>query len=198
MSTSNPVLLRELPWDESRGTGGMYLFMMTEAFLFIVLFFAYFFLGAQAPKWPLDEPPKLVLASIMLVLLVSSSFVLYIGEQFGKRGNERAARMFTSATVGMGIAFLVLQFFEYRNHLRTLTPFTDAYGSIFYTITSFHAAHLILGLCMLIYVVSLPKLEHTDRSPYRSLHNAGLYWHFVDGVWVVVVSAMYYLPHLQA
>lgn len=198
MSTSNPVLFRELPWDNKRGTNGMYLFMLTEAFLFIVLFFSYFFLGSQARQWPLDEPPKLMLATIMLVLLTASSAVLYIGEQLGKRGNERAARALTLTTIGMGCAFLVLQTFEYLEHLKKLTPFTDAYGSIFYTITSFHAAHLILGLCMLVYVTMLPKLEHTDRSPYRSLHNAGVYWHFVDAVWVFIVCLMYYLPHLQS
>jgi len=196
MSASNPVLFRELPWDNKRGTGGMYLFIVTEAFLFVVLFFSYFFLGAQARQWPLDEPPKLILASIMMVLLTASSAVLYIGEQLGKRGNERAARALTLTTIGMGSAFMVLQVFEYKEHLAKLTPFSDAYGSIFYTITSFHAAHLILGLCMLVYVTMLPKLEHTDRSPYRSLHNAGVYWHFVDAPWLSVFTSLYLIPHL--
>lgn len=197
MSVSNPVSFRALPWDDRRGTGGMVLFIVTEAALFLMLFFAYFYLGRDEPRWPMDEPPKLKLASIMLALLLTSSVVLHLGEQLSKRGREFMARLAVSATVSLGIVFLVLQSFEYRDHLRTLPPTKDAYSSIFYTITSLHALHLMLGVCMLGYVLALPKIEHTDRSPFRALHNASLYWHFVDVIWIVIMSLLYYLPHLQ-
>ena len=91
---------------------------------------------------------------------------------------------------------LVLQFFEYRNHLQTLLPTTDSYGSIFYTITTIHGAHVTLGLLMLAYAIVLPRLEPAGRPPHRPLHNAALYWHFVDIVWVFIVGLLYYLPRL--
>ena len=197
MSVSNPTLYRALPWDDRRGTGGMTLFIVTEAALFLMLFFAYFYLGRDESRWPLDEPPKLKLSSIMLAVLLTSSVILHLGEQFSKRGRESLARAAVSATVALGIGFLVLQFFEYKDRLRTLQPGTDAYGSIFYTITGLHGLHLILGICMLAYVLALPRLEHSDRSPYRALHNSSLYWHFVDAVWVVIMVLLYYLPHLR-
>jgi heme/copper-type cytochrome/quinol oxidase subunit 3 len=87
--------------------------------------------------------------------------------------------------------------FEYRDHLKTLKPTTDAYGSIFYTITSFHAAHLILGLLMLCYVFALPEIGPARKPPHRALHNAGLYWHFVDLIWVVVVVLLYVVPNIR-
>jgi cytochrome c oxidase subunit III len=197
MSVSNPTFYRALPWDDRRGTGGMTLFIVTEAALFVMLFFAYFYLGRDESRWPLDEPPKLKLSSIMLAVLLTSSVVLHLGEHLAKQGKHALARLAISATVALGVAFLVLQFFEYKDHLRTLLPTTDAYGSIFYTITSLHALHLMLGICMLAYVLVLPHLEHTDRSPYRALHNASLYWHFVDVVWIVIMTLLYYLPNVQ-
>jgi heme/copper-type cytochrome/quinol oxidase subunit 3 len=183
-----------LPWDERRGSMGMALFIATEAFLFVALFFAYFYLGHYAPQWPPD-PPKLALALVMLAVLLSSSAVLYAGEHAVQRGRPGAARAAIAVTLLLGAAFLGVQAYEYADRLRTLRPTTDAYGSIFYTITSIHALHVLLGLCMLAYVAVLPALRPM-RPPYRPLHNASLYWHFVDAVWVVIVALLYLLPRL--
>lgn len=201
MSTAKAILrdppIASLPWDTSRGSISMLLFITTEGMLFVSLFFGYFYLGAHNDRWPLDELPKWHLATIMLVLLLASSVVLYFGEEASKKGEVFRARLFMLATVGMGIAFVVLQVFEYKDHLKTLRPTTDAYGSIFYTITSFHALHVFVGLAMLIYTLLLPDIEGKVRPPHRPYHNASLYWHFVDLVWLVVVLLLYYLPHVN-
>lgn len=197
MSAPATELLRTLPWDNRRGTASMVLFIVTEAMLFVALFFVYFYLGRGQVHWPTDAPPKLTLALIMLVVLLASSVILQWGENVSRRGREGAARLSLGITILLGLAFLGLQVLEYRDHLRTLLPTTDAYGSIFYTITSLHGAHLLLGLLMLVYVLVLPKLEPTQRPPHRPLHNASLYWHFVDGAWVFIVGLLYVLPHLQ-
>jgi heme/copper-type cytochrome/quinol oxidase subunit 3 len=189
------ALAPALPLDRTRGTNGMWLFIASEATLFLLLFFAYFYLARNQPRWPMDRPPKLMLAGIMLVVLVLSSAVLYAGEEAAKRGREAIARLWVLGTVALALVFLVLQGFEYADHLQTLKPTTNAYGSIFYTITSFHAAHLLLGLAMLVYVLLLPAIEATDRPPHRPLHNAALYWHFVDAVWIVIVGVLYLTPH---
>jgi len=190
------LLAPPLPLDDRRGTFGMLLFILTEALLFLCLFFAYFYLSRSHPRWPMEPPPKLMLASIMLGVLVVSSGVLYWGEEAIKKRRPQTARLAVGATIVLGIVFMVLQVFEYRDHLKTLKPTTNAYGSIFYTITSFHAAHLVIGLCMLVYVLFLPALEPMDRPPHRPLHNAALYWHFVDLIWVIVVAVLYVTPHL--
>jgi heme/copper-type cytochrome/quinol oxidase subunit 3 len=188
------ALAPTLPLDRTRGTNGMWLFIISEATLFLLLFFSYFYLARNQPRWPMDEPPKLLLASIMLVVLLVSSGVLYLGEEAAKQGRMLTARLWVLGTVVLAVAFLVIQGFEYADHLKTLKPTTNAYGSIFYTITSFHAAHLLLGLAMLVYVLLIPELEHTDKPPHRPLHNAAMYWHFVDAVWVVIVGVLYVTP----
>jgi len=175
----------------------MVMFIATEATLFLMLFFAYYYLGhVSRGPWP-AEPPKLTLALIMLGVLATSSVVLHAGERAERAGHPGRARGAVAVTVALGLGFLVLQVLEYRDHLRTLTPTTDAYGSIFYTITSFHGAHLAFGLLMLLYVLLLPELGPGRKPPHRALHNASLYWHFVDAVWLLIVALLYVAPHVK-
>lgn len=183
--------------DTARGTWAMSLFILTEAMLFLMLFFAYYYLGHWAPRWP-PEPPKLRLALIMLVVLVSSSVVLYFGEQAARVHAFGRARLLVGTTVVMGIGFLVLQTFEYADHLTHLRPSTNAYGSIFYTLTSLHGAHVVLGLLMLGYVLLLPEqhMAGAEKPPHHALKNASLYWHFVDVVWIFLVALLYVAPNV--
>ena len=182
--------------DVRRGTWAMVMFIFTEATLFAMLFFSYYYLRhfARGP-WPSD-PPKLTLALVMLVVLLGSSAVLHAAERAERAGRRGLAKSGVAATGLMGIGFLGLQVLEYRNHLKTLTPMTDAYGSIFYTITSFHGAHVILGLLMLSYVLILPEIGPAQKPPHWALHNASLYWHFVDFIWLLVVTLLYVAPRL--
>jgi heme/copper-type cytochrome/quinol oxidase subunit 3 len=180
--------------DDRRGSMGMVLFIISEGFLFLALFFSYYYLGADELQWP-PELPTLHFALPMLGILVASSVVLYWGEERVKAGAVMAAKLAIVGTLALGVVFLVLQYFEYSEHLRTLTPGSNAYGSIFYMITSVHAAHLVLGLLMLVYVLALP-VEPVSKPPHRPMHNASLYWHFVDLVWVFIVSVLYVFPHL--
>jgi cytochrome c oxidase subunit I len=183
--------------DTARGSFGMKWFIGTEAMLFACLFFAYYYLGALQPHWPLDKAPKLPFAIAMLVILLASSVVLHWGEQRVKLGKHAQARIAIAVTLVLGVAFIVIQMIEYHVHLREMLPQEDAYASIFYTITSFHAAHLIVGAAMLAYVLFQPTLE-PDRPPHRPLHAASLYWHFVDVVWVVIVTLLYIVPNLRS
>jgi heme/copper-type cytochrome/quinol oxidase subunit 3 len=179
-----------------RGSWAMWMFIATEATLFVCLFFAYYYLGHDKPVWP-PEPPKLKLALPMLGILLTSSVTLHAGEKAERSGSPGFARLMVAATVVLGLVFLGVQTLEYHNHLRELQPTTDAYGSIFYTITSFHAAHLILGLLMLAYVLVLPEIGAGRKPPHHPLHNASLYWHFVDFVWLFIVGLLYVVPNLR-
>jgi heme/copper-type cytochrome/quinol oxidase subunit 3 len=174
----------------------MALFITPEAMLFVMLFFSYYFLGKNKNIWKFHEPPKLHYSLPMLGILLVSSTVLYWGEQQVKKGRHLAARNALIGTIALGIGFLVLTYFEYAEHLLHLTPASDAYGSIFYTIVSLHGAHLVLGLLMLFWVLLLPRWEPRERSPHRPYHNAGLYWHFVDLVWVFIVALLYVAPNI--
>jgi heme/copper-type cytochrome/quinol oxidase subunit 3 len=111
--------------------------------------------------------------------------------------NTGTARAATAIAVVLGVIFLAIQVVEFRTHLQRVQPWSDAYGSIFYTITSFHAAHLVLGLLMLAYVLMLPEIGPARKPPHRPLHNASLYWHFVDVVWLIIVALLYVAPNLS-
>lgn len=182
--------------DDSRGIFAMWLVIATEASLFVTLFCAYFLIGNNKNRWTIDQPPKVHYALIMLAVLIASSLVLMWGERQFEKRRYGAARGALLATILIGLGFLVLQGFEYFDHWKSLTPYSDSYGSIFYTITSFHAAHVIVGLLILSYVLCLPRYAPAAESPYRPYHVASMYWHFVDIVWIVIVAILYIIPNL--
>lgn len=182
--------------DQHRGTWGIKLFILTEAMLFIMLFTAYFFIEKGGERWKVEEPPKLHYSLPMLAVLLISSGVLYWGEKQVEKERYGLGRLALIGTIALGLLFLLLTYFEDVEHLKTLTPRTDAYGSIFYTIVSLHGLHVVTGLLMLTWLLLLGRWEPTQRSPHRPYHNVGLYWHFVDTVWVFVVAILYVAPHV--
>jgi cytochrome c oxidase subunit 3 len=186
---------QSLPIEDNRGLYGIYTLITTESALFVCLFASYFFLGADKYRWSIDAPPKLTLALIMLAVLLTSSGVIMWGERQVKKGRYAAARIAVFVTVLIGLAFLGIQGVEYADHWKTLTPLTDSYGSIFYTITTFHAAHVIMGILMLSYLGILPHYGPTKRSPHKAYHVVALYWHFVDIIWIFVVVLLYLIPN---
>jgi heme/copper-type cytochrome/quinol oxidase subunit 3 len=171
--------------------------ILTEGTLFVCLFASYYFLGADKYRWAIDQPPKLLKAFIMLGILASSSVVIMWGERLVEQRRYRLARGAVVATIVMGLVFLAVQVSEYMDHWKTLTPLTDSYGSIFYTITTFHGAHVIMGLLMLGYLSILPNYGPTPLPPHRPYGVVALYWHFVDIIWFFVVLLLYVIPHFQ-
>jgi cytochrome c oxidase subunit III len=190
--------LAGLPFDQKRGWYGMWCVIATEFMLFVCMFGAYYFLGNNKYRWAQEMPPKLRYPILLLVLLLSSSGVLIWGERQIKHANFLAGRLALWVTVAMGIGFLILQSFEYMDHWKELTPYSDSYGSIFYAITTLHAVHVVAGLLMLGFVGVLPRYGETAGSPHRTYKTVSLYWHFVDAVWVIIVLLLYVIPNIQA
>lgn len=185
------------PIEASRGVYGVICTILTEGTLFASLFASYYYLGNNKYRWAIDKPPKLLLAFIMLGVLTTSSLVIFWGDRMVERGRYKRARAAVATTIFLGLIFLTIQAFEYTDHWKTLTPLTDSYGSIFYTITTFHAAHVIVGLLMLSYLAILPNYGPTKLPPHRPYRVVSLYWHFVDIIWFFVVLLLYVIPHFQ-
>ena len=188
---------QDWPIEQNRGVYAVWAVITTEAALFVCFFASYYFLGNNKDRWAINTPPKMTLAFIMLAVLIGSSLVMIVGERMVKQGRFVLARLSVFLTVLMGIGFLVIQSFEYRDHWKTLTPFTDSYGSIFYTIVTFHAAHVVMGILMLCYLGILPTYGPSKLPPHRPFHVVTLYWHFVDVIWIFVVLLLYVIPHFQ-
>ena len=194
-ASRSDVSLRTLPLEERRGIYAMWCVITTESALFASLFAAYFYLETNRSGWAGDQPPKLKLAFVMLALLLFSSSLLRLGELQVKKRRYGAGRLLLALTILVGLVFLGIQGYEYADHWKMLTPFSDSYGSIFYTITSFHAAHVIVGLLMLSYVLILPRYAPARESPFRPYQTVAMYWHFVDVVWVFLYPLLYLVGH---
>jgi heme/copper-type cytochrome/quinol oxidase subunit 3 len=106
-----------------------------------------------------------------------------------RAGDDTASRMFLGLTLILGATFLTLQGFEYHAKLGQFGPRENAYATMFYTITSFHALHLITGMVLVVWAMA-----HGSAKPdiaTRTVENVGFYWHFVDAVWVAVFGTLY-------
>jgi heme/copper-type cytochrome/quinol oxidase subunit 3 len=191
------IRLRGLPTDERRGWYAMWCVVATEFMLFVCMFGAYYYLGVNKDRWAIEIPPSLKYPLMLLIILLISSVVLRWGEYQVKRGRFPAARSALWFTVLIGLLFMAVQCLEYIEHWKTLTPYSDSYGSIFYSITTLHAAHVIAGLLMLGYVGVLPRYADAVGSPQRVYETVALYWHFVDFVWILIVALLYVLPNIQ-
>ena len=174
---------------------GMLLFIVNEATLFASLIGSYFFLGVSHSSWPPPgvERPALALPLIMTVALLTSSAVLVYAERARERGNRRGYRLGVLGTVLLGALFLSLQLKEYSDKLATLGPTQSSYGSMFYTITGLHGVHVAFGLLFLSWAL-LREGKTAVGVPSMGAQNAALYWHFVDGVWLVILTSLYLSP----
>ena len=191
------VSLATLPLDQRRGKNGMWCTIATEAMLFVCMFGAYYYLGSNKDRWSIESAPLWYFALILLAILLSSSAVLWWGEKQVEKENFAAGRIALWVTVALGLCFLALQGYEYMVEWKTITPYSDSYGSIFFTITSLHALHVIVGLLLLMYVGVMPRYGETTRTPHKPYSTAAMYWHFVDAVWVFIVTFLYCIPTLQ-
>ena len=181
--------------DDGRGTMAMWQVIATEAALFVALFSSYFFLGNNKSRWAVNQPPRLHYPLIMLAIMIISCVVLFWGERLVKRQSLVAARIALGATFLLGLAFLVVQFFAYRESWKSITPYSDSYGSIYYAISFFHDAHVIVGMLILAYVLCLPHYGPVTRTPYRPYHVAALYWYFCTVVLFFVVLILTIIPN---
>lgn len=177
-------------------TLGLLIFLVTEAMLFGAFFASYFFLRVVANDgpWP-PEPYELpvLVAGVNTAILVSSSFTIHWALEGIRRGNRRAATLAMAITWLLGATFLFIQLNEYI-HIG-FSARDGAFGSIFYGLTGLHGAHVIVGLILLT-IVNL-RLWRGHFGPkakdHLGLELPGIYWHFVDVMWVIVFVTVYIL-----
>lgn len=183
---------------EEVGFWGMALFLITESSLFAYLIGSYFYLAVSNHEWPPAgiELPKLQLPLIMTAVLLLSSVVGYWAEKGIEQGEHGRFRIGLVIAMLLGLAFLVLQGFEYHDKLKHMHPQEHAYPSIFFTITGFHGAHVAMGVLLMAYLGIRELLGHFDERRHLAVKNVFLYWHTVDGVWLVILSSLYISPHL--
>lgn len=171
---------------------GILLFIISEIMLFGAFFAAYFFIRVvSADGWPPGEGLPVAVAGINCAILLSSSVTMHWTDVSAKRGNQRAMRVGIITTFLLGTTFLFIQINEYL-HLG-FTPETSASASVFFGLTGLHGAHVLIGLLMLW--MSAVRIFKGKVGPnnHRGLEIPGIYWHFVDAMWIVVFTTIYIL-----
>jgi heme/copper-type cytochrome/quinol oxidase subunit 3 len=193
-----PTYPREGLAGRSPGWWGMVLLIFTEATFFAILLLSYFYVrfesGVTWPPPPLEKPP-LFLISIMTPILLLSSVPAHIAEVAARNGNFRRMRLAILMTMAQGATFIALQCKEYLDNVKEFKPWTNAYGSLFYTITGFHGAHVFVGLMLLLWVLVHSFRGRWTVESHGPVQNILLYWHFVDAVWVFIFMSLYISPH---
>lgn len=184
-----------LPVADTLGSFGMALFVTTESALFVLMFAAYYYLDHRNPQWRAEVPPPVHYALWMLAVLIAINVCLSFGQRRVAAARRRAGRVLVLVTLGLSALFLVLNFRDMGEHLLHLTPSTDSYGSIFYTITGVHLAHVFIGIGMLIWLVLLPRWEPAQYPPHRPYHNVAIYWWFMTAAWAAILLLLYVAPH---
>ncbi|MGI8580387.1 MAG: cytochrome c oxidase subunit 3 [Solirubrobacteraceae bacterium] len=172
---------------------GMYLFIISEIMVFGAFFTAYFFIRiVQGNPWPASgtELPKVV-AGVNTAILVSSSFTLHWALVSAKNGNRNGLKAGLLTTFLLGATFLFVQINEYVNI--GFAPHDSAQGSIFYGLTGLHGAHVLIGLTLLSMATIRAFRGHYSPEEHRGVEVPGVYWHFVEVMWIVVYLTVYIL-----
>jgi cytochrome c oxidase subunit 3 len=173
---------------------GMLLFIISEIMLFGAFFTAYFFIRVVAKaKWfPFDgfELPVSI-AAVNTAILFSSSATMHWALEGIRNENRRALKMGLLTTFLLGLTFLTVQVNEYV-HLG-FAPHDNAQGTVFYSLTGLHGAHVFIGLNLLLIATIRSFRGHYSAKEHRGVEVPGIYWHFVDIMWLFVFSTLYVL-----
>ncbi len=173
---------------------GMLLFIISEIMVFGAFFTAYFFIRVvNGDDWfPVGgHSLPVAVAGVNTAILVSSSFTLHWAEHSIKNDNRFGLKAGILATFLLGCTFLFVQINEYI-HIG-FSPQDFAQGSIFYGLTGLHGAHVFIGLTLLAMVVVRSFRGHFSPEQHRGVEVPGIYWHFVDVMWIVVYFTIYIL-----
>ena len=178
------------------GKIAIWLFLASEVMFFTGLIGAYIVLrfGQPAGNWPQPQNTLNVpLTAINTFLLICSSVTLVWGLQAIQEGNRRIGNWGLFLTTLLGAVFVGIQGFEYYElwiH-RGLTPSTNIFGSCFYAMTSFHGLHVAMGVIAMGILTVMGLKGKFNAKSYAAVELTGLYWHFVDLVWIILFAIVY-------
>ncbi len=192
------VVERSSPFAIPTKKLAMWLFIIADAATFAACLLAYGFLRNGSLNWPTPFKffPTVVNAMVMTFILITSSLTMFLGVRAAKMGDRNMAFRWTMITAGGGLLFAVLHIREWigliDEGMRLFrNPWGNGlFGAAFFSITGLHLTHVTVGIIVLLVVGVRYKRGRFDAD---DLEITGLYWHFVDLVWMFVVPLLYLL-----
>lgn len=181
----------------TNGKLGIWLFLASEVMLFGALFASYIILRTGSVAWPegrtiLNVP----LATLNTIVLITSSVTMVMAWASLMRKSLPKFRLYMGVTVGLGFVFLIIKYFEYSAKFHhDLLPSTNNFLAIYFTLTGLHALHVIGGMAVNTYLWGPGAKLWKSRPEWftNRVEHAGLFWHFVDLVWIFLFPILYLL-----
>jgi len=179
----------------TNGKLGVWLFLASEVMLFGALFSTYIILRTGAVDWPHGEL-NVWLGMANTFILIGSSVTMVMAWASLKMHDFGKHRLYLTLTFVLAAVFLVNKYFEYSDHLsRGEGPWHSTFLAIYYTLTGLHGLHIIGGMIVMAYLLG-PGAALYKKNPDQftnRVENTGLYWHFVDLVWIFLFPVLYLL-----
>ena len=177
---------------------GMWLFILSDALTFSAVIMAYSYVRVATPNWPTPFTwSSVITASVMTFLLLSSSITMVLAVDAAQKGLRTRSSLWIGATIMGGLGFLILHLNEWHHLIveEGMRPFenkwgTPLFGGTFFTMTGMHMLHVTLGV---IYLAVVATGFRWGRFDAEDVEVSGLYWHFVDLVWMFIFPMVYLL-----
>lgn len=177
---------------EDKSKLGTLLFLSSESVFFVFLIVAYAFYNYGLKHGPTAAASlHPLLTGLYSIALFASSGTIWLGLRQLRRGNHRHFKIWLGATILLGIIFLLGQAHEYYGLIESnVTISRNLFGTSFFTLTGFHGIHVLIGIVLLL--ILFPVSARAEHYPQLvAVECISYYWHFVDGVWVVIFSIVY-------
>jgi cytochrome c oxidase subunit 3/cytochrome o ubiquinol oxidase subunit 3 len=180
----------------------MWAFLASDCLFFGSLISVYMIYRGRDATLPNFDPhltPHRILdipyTSVSAFVLLMSSLTMVLALSAIQRGNHRGLRVWLAATALLGSVFVGGQVYEFTNFFNEgLTPTTNLFGTTFFVLTGFHGTHVTIGIIILLSLWVLSMMGKLPAHDSETVEIAGLYWHFVDIVWIVIFTLVYLLP----
>jgi len=187
-------------------TLGMWIFLATEVMFFGGLLMAYLLYRVWYPAAWSEGSLELdiVLGGINTVVLIGSSLTMALAVRAAQTGQQRPTIVFLLLTMALGLTFLVIKFFEYKHKFElghvpgpnfhfegALAPQVEIFLSLYFALTGLHALHMLIGFGIMTVILVMAVKGRFSPQWYTPVELAGLYWHFVDIVWIFLFPLLY-------
>jgi heme/copper-type cytochrome/quinol oxidase subunit 3 len=170
---------------------GMWLLIGAEVIFFISLIGAYLTFGPTNRPMA-HEVLDIPLTAATTFILITSSLMMVLALASIQRGDRQKMQFFLMATAFFGLLFLTGQFYEFTQLWHEgITPLSGLFGGTFMTLTGFHGTHVLVGVIWIFMLLVRSMAGGITQSDHLAVELIGLYWHFVDVVWIVIFTVVY-------